>query len=332
MEKEPISIKKISQLAGVSVATVSRVLNKNGRFSKQTEQRVMDIVRKYNYIPNQVARGLRTSRIKSIGIVVPDVTNEFFSKIILAVQNALFQSEYSAVICNTNEDAKLEKKSIQLLGAQKVSGIIYIRGRDNPNLSLPKDIPTVFIDREPPEQAGKNTLFIESDHFQGGYLAAQEMIFKGCKTIAVMTGKRETSAAKKRLEGCRKACEEQGLSLGPVFYPAAAKFEEAFAELCARLSQGAVFDGILCENDWVALGALRALAVHGRQVPSQVRVCGFDDVSIACVSSIPLTTVRQDTDALGKQAARGILELIRGEVPETRRIVLPVSLLRRAST
>ena len=93
MEKEPISIKKISQLAGVSVATVSRVLNKNGRFSKQTEQRVMDIVRKYNYIPNQVARGLRTSRIKSIGIVVPDVTNEFFSKIILAVQNALFQSE-----------------------------------------------------------------------------------------------------------------------------------------------------------------------------------------------------------------------------------------------
>ena len=109
MSTKKITLEEIAHMAGVSIATVSRVINQNGRFSKETEKRVNDIIAKYNYRPNQMARGLRKNRGKVVGIIVPDVTNEFFAKMALEMQNRLLSEDYMAIICNTNESGEIER-------------------------------------------------------------------------------------------------------------------------------------------------------------------------------------------------------------------------------
>ena len=110
---EKISIKKLSEITGYSVATVSRVINNVGRYSKETENKIKRAIRQYNYVPNMIAKGLRTNQIPTIGIIVPDITNEFFSRITLAAQTALFKQSYSAFICNTNEKKALEERHLE---------------------------------------------------------------------------------------------------------------------------------------------------------------------------------------------------------------------------
>ena len=140
--QEKLSVKEIAEMAGTSVATVSRVINQNGRFSKATEKRVLEIIEQYNYQPNQLARSLRVQHSQVIGIMVPDITNEFFANIIRAVQEHLLLQNYMTIICNTNESGIEAKKQLQMLLAQKVSGVIYINNGENDVLES-MNLPTV---------------------------------------------------------------------------------------------------------------------------------------------------------------------------------------------
>ena len=184
MRKTTYSVKDIADMAGVSVATVSRVINQNGRFSKETEDRVNEVIRKTNYQPNQLARGLRTNRAKTIGVLVPDITNEFFARIILEIQNRFFAEDYITLIFNTNEDEKVEQRQLNAFQSQLVSGLVYVSGNTNNKLTI--DVPIVYIDRKPAFEKADNAnyVLIESDNFQGGVLATEELINKGCKNIA----------------------------------------------------------------------------------------------------------------------------------------------------
>lgn len=166
------SIKDIARLAGVSTATVSRVINQNGRFSKETEARVRRIIRENEYVPNMSAKGLRTSRTYVVGIIVPDITNPHFSSLVLKLEINLFQRGYSCLICNTNESEKLERKHIQSLSAQNVSAIVLISGTRN--YSELDTLPVIYVDR--PSRSQKSSgVIIESDNEQGGYLATKEL-------------------------------------------------------------------------------------------------------------------------------------------------------------
>lgn len=127
MEKR-ISIKDIADMAGVSIATVSRVINQNGRYSKETEECVKKIMEEYDFHPNQLARGLRVSTVKVIGILIPDITNEFFANITLELQNLLMEYGYLTLICSNNENTRLENEQMDMLLGQRVSGIIYVGG------------------------------------------------------------------------------------------------------------------------------------------------------------------------------------------------------------
>ena len=159
MEKAK-SIKEIAKLAGVSTATVSRVINQNGRFSRETEERVRRVIRENDYIPNMSAKGLRTSRTRVVGIIVPDITNPHFANLVLHLEMDLFRRGYSCLICNTNESEELESKHIQSLTAQNVSGIVLISGMRN--YEELGDLPVVYVDR-PSNSQDKEEVMIESD-------------------------------------------------------------------------------------------------------------------------------------------------------------------------
>lgn len=333
MEKK-LAVKDIAALADVSVATVSRVINQNGRFSKETERRVLEVMANYNYIPNQLARGLRTNRTSMVGIVVPDITNEYFANLVLKIQKGLFQAGFMSTICNFDESEEIARQNLIALRAQNISGLVYINGLCPADDPLFEGIPTIFIDREPMEPCPENALFLSSDNFRGGYLAAQALYSSGARQLAVMTERENTYVTRQRLEGFRKFCLEQGLELPEerILVPAQIKFEAARSLVQHTLRQGVEFDGIFCQTDWLASGALVALREAGRQVPGDVRLVGFDNISISFLCQQPFTTVKQDVESMGEFVSHTLTAMIRGDVIEKKHIQFPVELIVRQTT
>ena len=174
MKNENLSIKEVARLAGTSVATVSRVINQNGRFSKETEKRVREVIEKYNYRPNELARSLRGDKAQVVGVIVPDITQEFFAHIAREIEVDLLKQGYMAIICDTNESVELEKQYIETLKAMRVGGIIYVSG--DQKIEPIRDIPAVYVDRKPEFlEEEQSSCFIGGDNYQGGYLAAERL-------------------------------------------------------------------------------------------------------------------------------------------------------------
>lgn len=325
------SIKDIAQLAGVSIATVSRVINHSGRFSPETERRVRSIIAENEYIPNMSAKGLRTNRTQVVGIVVPDITNPHFSTLVLRLEMSLFEHGYSSLICNTNESTALERRHIQSLTAQNVSGIVLISGtRDYAELG---ELPVIYVDR-PSLNLHETGILIESDNEEGGYLAAQELILQGCRRILLLKSTGSDCNQLNRYKGFCRAMAQAGLpedrqlqiDLSEVTIGA------AYAVINSLLNNGLDFDGVMCTTDTIAAGVMISLREHGLRVPDDILVTGFDDCSIAAICGPGLTSVRQDVDEMARIATELFLRLQRGESVERRRYRLPVQLTKRDST
>lgn len=335
MKKKQLSMRDISELSGVSIATVSRIINKNGRYSKETEERVNAIIKEYNYVPNMIAKGLRTRNPQSIGIIVPDITNEFFAKIILEIQNALFESAYSTFICNTDEKEDIEKRHLSILKSQSVAGLIYVSGDMGSKIVPPHDLPTVYIDRKPPFAEKKfNTIVIESDNISGAHMATRELIKKGCRNIAIINARANISTHTARFEGYCKAIEQAGLPVDERLHLRVdnISFYDAHNSVLELIDSGVEFDGIFCATDWLALGALAALESSSINVPDTVKIVGFDDISISALCKTPITTIHQQVDKIGKIAVEQIMKLINDEKITKKHFVIPVELVSRKTT
>lgn len=332
--KEKLSVKDIAKLAGVSVATVSRVLNQNGRFSAETEARILKIIEENNYQPNMLARGLRTSKVSVIGIIVPDITNDFFAQITLALQNTLFDYGYSTIICNTNEVESVENRHREMLQAQQVSGLVCISGAYN-GKGTQLSVPTVFIDREPLAHLGeKQSVLIESNNEQGGRQATMELIKKGCKKLAILRFKETISSHRGRYEGFKACLEENNLEFNPALMRkvktvSMASAQEAVEDL---LATGEEIDGMFCTADILALGALKALQAHDIAVPETVKLAGFDDSSYSRFAFPEITTVRQSVETFGSLAAETLIAMIDGKPLKKHYYQLPTQLIVRGTT
>lgn len=334
MGKDEVSIREISRLTGVSIATVSRVINQNGRFSRETEERVRKALEETGYTPNLAARSLRTKRIPTVGIIVPDITNEFFAKITLEIQNRLFDFNYSTIICNTNEINNIEQRHLLMLKSQQVSGIVYISGAFSGEREI-LNLPTVYIDRKPPfSPEHKDYLLIESDNFDGGYIAGKALLMKKCSRPCMIKYKNEISSHNDREAGFLSAVREQGLKLQPgsiqtVNEVSVESGYKATLELVKQVGP----DGIFCSSDLLAVGAINALLESGLKVPEAVRVVGFDDTSIAANSRIPITSLQQPIEEIGRLAAQNIVNMMESsQEQDGRQIKLPVKLIERSST
>lgn len=334
MDKK-VSLKEIAEICGVSVATVSRVINQNGRYSKETDERVRKVIEQYNYRPNQIAKGLRTNRMDAVGIIVPDITNEFFAAMILALQKRLFQDNFSCIIFNTNESEAVEKQCISSLLSLNISGIVSANGRLDLDACLDPQMPRVYVDRLPTKNGRcQKAVYLTSNHEEGAYLAGKELALCGCKTVACITALENSTATTMRNTGFERACREFGMAYPPEykFVPEEVSLDSAYKITKDALRGGARFDGLFCQTDWLAIGALKAMNELGISPPEDMQLIGFDDIRASRVGSKPLTTVHQSSSLLGSSAANAILRLISGAVPGEKITKLPVHIVCRETT
>ena len=335
MTKQRITVKDIAKECGVSVATVSRVINRNGRFSEETEQRVREVMARHNYQPNQMAKGLRANRTDAIGVIVPDISNEFFSNIILTMQSWFFERGYATIIYNTNNDLAMERQCHTMLAAQGVAGVVSANSLEDVRDALERPIPTVYVDRFVNAHDGKKKVAsISSDNVRSGRLAAYELVDSGCKRPAVITASASSPVTDMRTEGFVLGLAERGIELPEenIFTPTETSFEQGKSIMGHMVATGLSFDGVFCQTDWLAMGALEALRELHVRVPQEVAVVGHDDIMIARFGRPPLTTIHQDTTRIGRKAAELILSMVEGNPPKEQSISIPVGLVRREST
>ena len=329
MEKT-ISMKEISEQAEVSIATVSRVINKNGRYSKETEERVLRVIAENNYQPNLIAKGLRVQSMKNVGILVPDIKNEFFTKLVYEIERNLFAAGYETFVCNTDEDEAIEKQHVQMMQMQKVCGLVFISGAAH---EVRAQIPTILIDRiaTDPDSDG---CMITSDNLTGGYLATKELLEQGARRILFVTSSKPVSCYEERYEGYCKALREFGLpdSERRVAALDGLHYQDAKEKMLALLDAGTDIDGVFAGSDWLALGCYSALIMRGKRIPQDVKLAGYDDISVTAFNAIPITTVHQQVDLMGRMAAEQLIRAMKGEETEQNPIRVPVYLVPRMST
>lgn len=330
-DNKKFSIVDVAIRAGVSTATVSRVINHNGGYSKETEVKVRQMIHECEFTPNVNAIGLRTNQSKCIGVIVPDVTNEFFARIIQELDCYFLRHRYSLLICNSNEDYDLERMHIKGLVQKQVDGIVYISGQNEiKNMNKVSHIPVVYIDRAPRNAR----MLILSDNREGGCLAVRELLDKGCSRILLLRDIRGASTVRCRREGYLKALGERGIpyqeELEVKCFPEYAGAHRVMEHLLKN--QGCFFDGIFATNDMMALACVNVLMESGIKIPGDVKIVGFDNISLTRFTNPRITTISQDTRQMALAAGRTILGMIQKKEIKDTRTIIPVTLEVRETT
>lgn len=333
MAGHPVTVKDIAKRCGVSVATVSRVINQNGRFSQETERRVRQAIDELGYRPNQLAKGLRAQKTDAVGVIVPSIANEFYSSVIFSIQTALFEAGFSIIIYNTNGSLDIERECQAHLLAQNVAGVISINSHEDVAVALGRPTPTIYIDRFVEDGVGDNVASVSSDNLQSGRLAARELWESGSRRPVTITPRPTAPVTEIRTRGFVDELADLGYELPEtsVLSPAVTGYETGRMETERLITSGYDFDGIFAQTDWQAVGALDVLREHHIRVPEDVAVVGHDDIMIARFGRPPLTTIHQDSRQIGEEAAKLMLSMMEGG-PGGPSVVVPVGLVRREST
>lgn len=331
------SIKDIAQLSGVSVATVSRVINNNGRFSEETRQKVLKVIEETGYNMNYSAKSLRMKKSFSIGILVPDISNYFFSDVVQKIEEILFDRGYSTIICNTARNQQKEIAYLQMLQAKGVDGLIVISGADAftfEDNSTEKKIPYICIDREPVTK--DQTIFIASNHYQGAFEATEELIQHGVKHPVIALASRESTSAKERFSGFKDALKKNNLVYTEQQHVIRLGTDtDRYQEILSSfLKNNPHTDGVFAINDLIALELLSLLNKHhlDQVVPDQIKLIGFDDAPFCKYACPPISSVRQDVPMIAQSAVENLLGLINHTTEIGKTIMIPVSLQVRASS
>lgn len=304
------TIRDIARLAGVSVATVSGVLNNKPTVKPVLVERVKKAMDALDYHPDQVARSLRVRRTSTIGMVIADVTNPFFTEVIRGVEKEAQSNGYSVILCDANEDPDLEQHYLSSLFARRVDGVLLAETSSSSirESRIHKRFPIVLIDRVPPGFTGAAVI---TDNFSAAYEGTRHLIELGHRKIAIITGQLSLSNGMDRLEGFRKALQEQHLAL-PDKYLQHGNFQLESGYQCGLelmrlpVPPTAVFS---CNNK-MTLGLMRALGELRVNCPQTLSVLGFDDFEWSAYFTPRLTTIAQPTYEMGRQAMQMLLRML----------------------
>lgn len=309
-----VTIADVAAVSGVSSMTVSRVVNNTGRVNQATRERVRKAIAELGYQPNQVARSLSTRRTRAIGLVVPDITNPFFSAIVRGAEDAAWQAGYTVSLANAVEDPSRERAAIRNFEAHRMDGLIVCSAR-LPDAELAELLAphpaSVLINRQ--LGSGRSvSLMVDDRH--GAMLATRFVLARGHERIALLAGPDRSASAAVRRRGFYEAMTEAGVTPDEELILSCEPTEEAGnAALRALLERGAEFSAVIAYNDLIAVGAQQAAAELNRSVPDDIAVVGCDDVRVASLVTPALTTLRVDLHAIGRLAAETIFALQRGE-------------------
>jgi LacI family transcriptional regulator len=326
------TIKDVAAAAGVSVATVSRVLNGRETVDSDMAERVLDAVSRLGYRPSGVARSLRSQQTRVVGLIISDIRNPFFTDAVRGIEDRVGADGFSLVLCNSDEDLAKEAGYLDLVVEERMAGaIVSPASTEDTRLGAltARGIPVVVIDREAAREAVDSVLV---DNVRGGELATSHLVENGYERIACITGPPRTSTGNDRLEGWRRALAAAGRET-PDELVARADFKEegGHAAAAALLASPAPPDAFFVANNLMTVGVLAAVAEAGLDVPVDVGVVGFDDMSWARLLRPPLTTVAQPTYELGRVAAELLTRRVAGRDDPPQRVVLEPTLKIRES-
>lgn len=336
-ELQPVTLKDIAVRAGVSISTVSRVVTRSVKVDPATERRVYEVIEELGYRPNLVARSFRVKTTHTIGLLVPDNSNPFFAELARVIEDAGFAQGYSVILCNSDLSVAKQSAYVDVLLAKQVDGILLastglIPGQDDDRMIATirhAGVPCVVLDRDLGDQPIDHILV---DNHEGGFLAGTYILDRGHRKVACVVGPNDLTPSAGRIAGFRRALDEAGVDL-----PASAVVRgngrqdggaRAVEDLLAR---GVDVTAIFAFNDEMAIGIIGALQRHGRRVPDDISVIGFDDIPYAAAIFPAVTTIAQPIAEMGKLGLTMLLERIRQPGLAPRRVVLSTRLMERES-
>ncbi|MEK4274163.1 MULTISPECIES: LacI family DNA-binding transcriptional regulator [unclassified Paenibacillus] len=320
------TIKDVAQLAGVSVATVSRVINDRGYVHADTRKKVEDAVKALNFSPNEVARSLYKRKSKLIGLLLPDITNPYFPQLARGVEDRMQEQDYRLIFGNSDEDERKEQDYIQTFIQNNVVGVISSTNYPHSSIYEKLKIPVVFLDRTSLDRPS-----VYADGREGGRLAAREIIKRGSRRITVMQGPSQIRPAQDRFEGAIEIIRDAGLDYR-VIQTTSFSINEAGVWAEELFRKYADTDGVIASNDIAAMAVLHEASRIGRKVPDDVQVIGFDDIPMSSLLSPALSTIHQPAYEMGREAAGLLIQLVEQAAVENKNIQLPVSFIERGTT
>ena len=324
-----ITISEIAALAGVSVATVSRVLNGKGNVSEDTRKHVMEIVEKYHYSPNLLGRHLRTKETRIILVILTSVANSFSSRVVSGIDEEARKHGYHTLVCMTNDSLESEKSYLDLIRDGVADGAVVM------NTAMSREEYHAFSERynivQCSEFIDERAPYVAIDNVKAAYDAVKHLLDLGRRRIAYCGVKNHFTSSHRRYDGYIKALEEYGVAPDrDIIYDGDYGFRSAWRLTRQKIEAGLLFDGLFTISDRMAAGAISAVQQAGKKVPEDVAVVGFDNIDISYMMKPTITTVSQPKKELGQEAFLLLLKRLRGERPESK--ILDYNMVFREST
>jgi LacI family transcriptional regulator len=327
------TMKDVAELVGVSVQTVSAVINDKPGITDETRARVLDAIQQLGYRPYSIARSLRTGQTRTLALIVSDIANPSFATMASAAEDYAHGFGYNLTVHNAHDDVEREASYIQAATERWIDGVLFVSAEDQ-MASLDSlqhaGIPSAAIDRIPGHYTGPS---VTLDNLEAGRLAAEHLLDRGHTCIAHISGPLKLRLARERLAGFRQALRERGLDPGPcVIQEGDWECGSGYRAMSEILEVRPRPTAIFAANDRMAIGAMSAIHATKLRVPDDISVIGLDDIEVAAYQTPPLTTVRQSFAELATRAIQLLLEIIEGRQPDQIHIVIKPALVERQST
>ena len=332
----PTTLKDIARATGLSTTTVSLVLNgKPHRISKEKCRLIKETAKKMDYHPNRLAVGLIKHETKTVGLILLDITNVFFSEVAKGLEDVLQEHGYHLLLCNSNDRHERELSAIRMMNNQMVDGLIIVMSSETVGEKEKKTFaalksmkrPVVLIDCFN-ESGGFSTISI--DNFKASYIAVEYLVSLGHRRIACICGPLGLKTNDDRLRGYTAALADSGIPFEKaLIYQGDFRYQSGYDAIPVLLPKKPT--AVLCLNDMMAYGAMNALTNQGIRVPEDVSVMGFDDIFFSQITSVPLTVIRQPAYDMGKKAGHVLLSALSVHA-ESQQIVFEPTIRVRKST
>lgn len=333
----PATIKDLARALSLSASTVSRALRNHPDISLETKKRVVALAQKLNYHPNSIAQSLQTQKTKTIGVLVPEIKQPFFASVIYGIEKLAYKSDYTIIVCQSNESYEREVLCTRMLASHHVAGLLVSISMTTDNMDhfkalQQRGVPIVFFDRVSDDIVASKVVV---DDYQGAYTAVEHLVSCGYKRIAHLAGPKNLSIGKHRLKGYKDALENWNLPFDESLVVFGGLDDTdgviGFQKLLHRNSKP---DAVFAANDTVATGAFVSIRENGLRIPADIALVGFSNTNISSLLEPPLTTVEQPTYEIGSTAVQLLLEQISNPeenfIPQVK--VLKTHLIIRKST
>ena len=324
-----VTIKDVAEETGLSVTTVSRVLNNRGYISEETREKVYAAMKKINYQPNEVARSLSKQSSNTIGVIVPHISHPYFAELISNLESQAYRHHCKILLFNSKEKHEKLREYMEMCASNRVAGIILCSGTVSMDNLQTLGMPLVTIER----YVENGTAAVECDNFSGGGLAAKHLIEKGCRNLMCIGGVSDNSMpADVRTTGFVEVCKKYNVQYKETITSMnqynTLEYHEGIRRL---LVENPEVDGIFASSDVIAAQVIQVCTKLGKKIPQEIKLVGFDDVVISELTTPRITTIHQPIREMAETAVDLLIRAKDGQVVPNR-TVLPVALVEREST